>query len=552
MLSREQILRAVWGYDHDPGTNMVDVYVGYLRRKLSGPDRRPVTITALQTPRLPARGHRVIRRASLRWRLVAWVVAVMLVGFAIVFVVVYEQTGDQLRARIEDDARADLAQLSQTVQALRPGSSSQLLSDLRRYLSAQPYNGRASLMFAVIPGAGTASNHPELFGAARPDAGETVAEQEHEDALGDLVLKGPVGLRTAVVPDVGQVRLDERVVTAAGRRVRLGAGEALASVRSAQHAIARSFLIAGALALALILAASYLAGVSVSRPLRRMARVAERVDHGDLHPRMKADPSSHEVWVLANAFNHMLDRLAAAFRQQREFVADASHELRTPLAVIAGQLDVLARYKDPSADDVAACPAHRLRRGRPHHAAGRGHAPARSLRAARICQPARDRPAQFVEELWNTSTVGVNRRLELGPVPSGEVDADPDRLAQALRNIIDNAIGHTAEPDGHIALHTEARPGGRVRFTITDDGPGIPAEERTRIFERFHRTDEARDRRAGGAGLGLAIVQAIAEAHDGEVRAVEPHGAGARIELEISGFSARQHHGASRPVSAPR
>ena len=71
----------------------------------------------------------MIRRASLRWRLVAWVVAVMLVGFAIVFVVVYEQTGSQLRTRIEDDARADLTQLSQTVRTLRPGSSSQLLSD---------------------------------------------------------------------------------------------------------------------------------------------------------------------------------------------------------------------------------------------------------------------------------------------------------------------------------------------------------------------------------------------------------------------------------------
>jgi signal transduction histidine kinase len=480
----------------------------------------------------------VIRRASLRWRLVAWVVAVMLVGFAIVFVVVYEQTGSQLRTRIEDDARADLTQLSQTVRALRPGSSNQLLSDLRRYMGAQPYNGRASLMFAVLPGAGTASNHPELFGADGPDGGETIAEQEHEDALGAEVLKGPVGLRTAVVPDVGQVRLDERVVTAAGRRVRLGAGEALASVRSAQHAIARSLLIAGALALALILLASYLAGVSVSRPLRRMARVAERVDHGDLHPRMKADPASHEVWVLANAFNHMLDRLAAAFRQQREFVADASHELRTPLAVIAGQLDVLARYKDPSADDVA----HVQRIvagevGRTTRLVEDMLLLARSEQRELTNRREIDLP-QFIEELWTTSTVGVDRRLELGPIPAGHLDADADRLAQALRNLIDNAIAHTAQPDGYVGLHVEAVAGGRVRFTVTDDGPGIPEEERARVFERFHRTDGARDRKTGGAGLGLAIVQAIAEAHDGEVRAVEPDGVGARIEMQIDRFFA--------------
>jgi two-component system, OmpR family, sensor kinase len=497
----------------------------------------------------------VIRRASLRWRLVAWVVAVMLVGFAIVFAVVYEQTGSQLRARIEDDARADLAQLGQTVRALRPSSSSQLLADMRRYLRAQPYNGRASLMFAVVPGAGTASNHPELFGADGPEGAETAAQQKHEDALGQNVLKGALGLRTAAVADVGEVRLDERLVTAAGQQVRLGAGEALASVRGAQHAIARSFGIAGALTLALILLASYLAGISVSRPLRRMARVAERVDGGDLHPRMKADRASHEIWVLAHAFNHMLDRLAAAFRQQRDFVADASHELRTPLAVIAGQLDVLARYTDPSADDVAH--VQRIVAGevsRTTRLVEDMLLLARSEQRELTDRREIDLP-QFVEDLWTTSTVGVQRRQELGPVPEGRLDADPDRLAQALRNLIDNAIAHTAEPDGFVGLRVAALPGGRVRFTVIDDGPGIPEEERARIFERFHRTDSARNRQTGGAGLGLAIVQAIAEAHNGQVRAVAPDGAGARIELEIDRFvpapgqtplGARADHGPRR------
>ena len=157
---------------------------------------------------------------------------------------------------------------------------------------------------------------------------------------------------------------------------------------------------------------------------------------------------------------------------------------------------------------------------------------------------------RFVNELWSTTTVGVNRRFALGPVPDGSVDADPDRLAQALRNLLDNAIAHTAETDGHVALRIEALPGGRVRFTVTDDGPGVPPDERTRIFERFHRTDEARDRRAGGAGLGLAIVQAIADAHDGEVRAVAPGAVGARFELEITRFSASAPGGTPAPLAA--
>jgi two-component system OmpR family sensor kinase len=489
----------------------------------------------------------VIRRAGLRWRLVAWVVAVMLVGFSSVFVVVYQQTGSQLRARVQDDARADLGQISQTVRALRSGSPGRLLVELRRYLRAQPYNGRASLLFAVVPGVGTVSNHLELFDTAEPEAGETAIQQRRENALGRAILTGPIGMRTAIAPDVGEVRIDERLISAAGRRVRLGAGEAVASVTRAQHAIARSFLIAGALAVALVLLASYLAGLSVSRPLRRMARVAERVDGGDLHPRMQHDPPGREIRVLANAFNHMLDRLAAAFRQQRDFVADASHELRTPLAVIAGQLDLLARYGNPSVEDVQR--VQRIVAGevaRTTRLVGDMLLLARSEEHEFVSRRPIDL-RHFVVELWATTTVGIDRRFDLGPVPEGRLDADPDRLAQALRNLIDNAIAHTADPDGHVALHTEALPGGRVRFTVTDDGPGIAPEERGRVFERFHRTDEARDRRAGGAGLGLAIVQAIAEAHDGEVRAVEPEVEGARLELEIDGLGAGGPQGAPQP-----
>jgi two-component system OmpR family sensor kinase len=264
---------------------------------------------------------------------------------------------------------------------------------------------------------------------------------------------------------------------------------------------------------------------------------------------MKPDPPSHEIWVLANAFNHMLDRLAGAFRQQRDFVADASHELRTPLAVISGQLDVLARYKDPSTEDVRR--VQRIVAGevtRTTRLVEEMLMLARSEQREFVSRRPVDLP-QFIAELWSTSTIGVNRRFELGPVPDGQADADPDRLAQALRNLIDNAIAHTAEPDGHVALHTQRLAGGRVRFTITDDGPGIPPDERSRIFERFHRTDEARDRRSGGAGLGLAIVAAIAEAHDGEVRAVEPEAVGARLELEIGRFSANLDWDPSEPLN---
>jgi signal transduction histidine kinase len=131
----------------------------------------------------------------------------------------------------------------------------------------------------------------------------------------------------------------------------------------------------------------------------------------------------------------------------------------------------------------------------------------------------------------------AQRRFELGPVPAGSVRGDPDRLAQALRNLARNAIEHTSAPAGLVRLEVGRVGQERIRFAVLDDGPGISPKERERIFERFHRTDNARSRNSGGAGLGLAIVRAIAEAHGGLVRAAEPaSGKGAVVELVLPGY----------------
>ena len=102
-----------------------------------------------------------------------------------------------------------------------------------------------------------------------------------------------------------------------------------------------------------------------------------------------------------------------------------------------------------------------------------------------------------------------------------------------------NAIAHTAEADGLVRLRVEAdAERGRARFLVEDDGPGIPPEERERVFDRFHRTDSARDRTSGGTGLGLAIVRAIAQAHGGRVYVERSAEGGARLALELPGFEA--------------
>jgi signal transduction histidine kinase len=318
----------------------------------------------------------------------------------------------------------------------------------------------------------------------------------------------------------------------------VGAGQPLASVEHAQHSLAGAFLLAGALVLIIALVASYVAGVRVSAPLRRIAQIAARVDAGELSPRMEVSRDGRgELAILAEAFNHMLDRLAHAFTRQREFVADASHELRTPLTVIRGQIEVLAAQPEPTAaevrrvEEVVCAEVGRL-----------GRLVEDLLLLAQAEQQDFLRPQTivlrpFLSQLWHGLEVTADRRFELGPVPGGSVNGDPDRLAQALRNLARNAIEHTYAPDGLVRLEVGRVGQERIRFAVLDDGPGIPPDERARIFERFHRTDAARNRNSGGTGLGLAIVGAIAEAHGGIARAGEPaSGKGAVVELILPGY----------------
>jgi signal transduction histidine kinase len=479
----------------------------------------------------------MIARTSVRWRLVAWVTGVLLAVTAVIFVVVYEQTGTELRAEVDQDVAGDLSQLAQAVKGIRANSPQALLGQVAVYLRGQPFNPSSALLFAAIPGHGSTSSPPALLGSPVPDNGETVADQDAENALGRALLHAPTRITTQQAPDIGEVKLDERVIRAGRFSVRVGAGEPLAIVTRAQRSIVRSFAIAGALAVVLALIASYLAGASVSLPLRRMARVAAQVDDGDLHPRMDTTRlAGDELRVLAESFNRMLDRLAQAFATQRDFIADASHELRTPLTVIAGQLEVLAAQEHPAPEEV-----RRVERLVSAEIARTSRLVDEMLLLARserhdFLQYREFELKPFVAELWLGARLGSDRRFELGPVPDAVLTADPDRLAQALRNLIRNAVEHTRAPDGLVRLEVTARAGQIVRFVVLDDGPGIDDDQLEQVFERFHRTDDDRSRKTGGAGLGLAIARAIARAHGGEARAVgatRSSSGGARLELEL-------------------
>jgi two-component system, OmpR family, sensor kinase len=493
-------------------------------------------------------------RGGLRWRLTAWVAVVMLLFAAAIFLAVYRGTGTELRHQIDHELAGDASEFAHNLQlvdrAAPHGDASphELSVAATRYAKDQPFTSSSTLLFASVPGAGTSTNQPELLGLEVPDNDETAAEQAHENRIAFGVLHAREGYSTVPFPDIGDLRLlKRRVAVGHAPGVMIGVGEPLQAVRRAQHGIARAFVLAGALALAAALLASYLVGARVSRPLRRMAAIAARVDAGELEPRIhETGGPGDEVRVLADAFNHMLDRLSAAFAGQRAFVADASHELRTPLTVIRGQLEVLGAQSRPPIEEVRR--VERL-------------VQAEVSRITRLVDDllllAKSEETQFlhvqaidlrsyVEDLWDGMTLTAARKFELSPIPDGTLQADPDRLAQALRNLVRNAIEHTAAPNGLVRLDVAPIERERLRFVVADDGPGIPVDQRELVFDRFHRTDSARDRASGGTGLGLAIVRAIAQAHAGRVTAGERPDGGAKVELELPGFTA-----SGSPTHAP-
>lgn len=498
-----------------------------------------------------------LARVGLRWRLAGWVALVILVCTGVAFVAVYRGTGTQVRRQIDSEIGGDASEFAAALGQARPHTGAQALQAAGRYVRGQPFSASSTLLFAIVPGAGVASNRPELLEAGPPDDGESAAEQAQENALARRLLTSGQGYATLALTDVGNLRVLKRSVVlsalpAGARRVTIGVGEPLAPVQGAQRGVARAFVLAGILALAGALLAAYVIGTRLSRPLRRMASVAARVDGGDLHPRIgELGAHGDEVRVLADAFNHMLDRLTAAFAGQRAFVADASHELRTPLTVIRGQLELLSAQEEPSVQEVRR--VERLVQG---EIARMTRLVDDLLLLAAFASSPEGEQGQFlriepidlqtfVTELWDGATLLADRRFELRAIPAGRLLADGDRLAQALRNLLANAIAHTVPGDGLVRLHVQAVGSGRLRFSVEDDGPGIPPQERERVFDRFHRTDEARDRACGGTGLGLAIVDAIAQAHGGSVRACAAATGGALIELELPRFAATR-----RPLAA--
>src|SRR5262249_38874192 len=214
------------------------------------------------------------------WRLTAGVAGVLLVSAAVVFLVVYHGTGSQLEIDIDRDLSGDTSQMIQALHGLDGQPAARIRAAATDYVRTQSFTATSTILFVLMPGGATASNHPELFGSPYPQPGESEAEQLQENAEGRRLEVPRPGYSVMPVPDVRRRGICEQRAKMGTMQLIAGAGEPLSLVSRAQHGVARAFVLAIVVVLVLALLASYLAGARVSAPLRRMAGVATQVDAG--------------------------------------------------------------------------------------------------------------------------------------------------------------------------------------------------------------------------------------------------------------------------------
>jgi two-component system, OmpR family, sensor kinase len=289
-------------------------------------------------------------------------------------------------------------------------------------------------------------------------------------------------------------------------------------------AINTGLVVAGAMLVVAALVGWVVAG-RILRPIREVTDTARAISDSDLSRRIEVE-GDDEIAELARTFNAMLDRLETGFATQRAFVDDAGHELRTPITIVRGHLELLGDDPDERREAVALVTDELDRMSRIVD----DLLLLAKLEHPEFLRPQRVEVEPFTAELFAKAQTLEDRRWRLAEAARGSVVADQQRLTQAVMNLARNAVEHT-DPDATITLGSAAF-NGEVRFWVADTGPGIAGDEQAAIFERFARGGDRR-RRSEGAGLGLAIVRAVAEAHGGRVELDSRPGAGARFTISV-------------------
>lgn len=487
--------------------------------------------------------HAVRPLRSLRVRVPMTAVAVFAVSLAVATLLAYQlllQAGrtdidvvlDRERERFETSMTTLLAEemdaleLEAATAEADPETEPVVVDDMtalqraaRRYLRLNP---ATESYWTIIRIEGS----PPLASANGPDELEPLFRA-------DRLPTGTLGARETIPSEAGDIRSSSAPIELSGEEV--GSYQIVAPLQPVrEEALRAAGLVAAAAGVSLLLGAALMTTTlwrSLS-PLQTLATTARSTELRRLDARVDEPDTDDEVGILAHEFNSMLGRLESASAGQTAFMASISHELRTPITIARGHLEMLRTIgdEDPAARaetvEVVEDELHRM---------GRLVEDLMAIARAEMEGFARLRDIElvaFFEDL-ELKIAGLKvTGLVIEPPPPVILAADPDRLAQAVLNLVNNAHQHT--PAGTRIRVRATEHHSEVVLEVSDDGPGIPSEIRDEVFTPFVRAGEGAD----STGLGLAVVEAVVEAHGGHVELdTGPHGTRFRLHLPLTAAS---------------
>ena len=461
--------------------------------------------------------------ASLRARLTLWysvLLGLPLIAFAIVCYLSVAQTLQSRTDRFIGDALTAFAR--------------ELVAERRAALNARDAieSTLAELRFRELHVA-IVDQHGVLIARSEGEPGSAGSSAfPWDDVVASLRSPDPAGaLAFTLTGAQGGLRVLARPLDLYGQHYRLIGTYSRAELTGVLERLRKLFVIAVPLLIGFAAAGGFALARHSLAPVATMASRAAEISATNLSERLPVGGGA-ELIRLARVVNDLLDRLEAAFAQQRRFVADASHELRTPTAILRTEADVTLAQEHRAEGDyrhslvVMRDAARRLTRivedlfllAR----ADAGHLLAR--RAPLYLEDLVHDAARAMHAVAERRTV----RIELLRLVEAPLEGDPDLLGRLLLNLLDNAVKYS--PPGGTVLVAMDRKNGMCQVSITDTGPGIPVEARERVFERFFRVEESRTSviagdsdsdSVSGTGLGLAIARRIAEMHAGRLDLVE-------------------------------
>jgi two-component system heavy metal sensor histidine kinase CusS len=456
-----------------------------------------------------------MRRLSIRWRLTLWygaVLSAILIAFS---TGVYLLMRHHLLSLTDAALAEELSDLGGDVGRCR--STAEIPRELAlRYSSHEGYEFQVSTL-----------------------RGEPLFRSDRIEAAG-LSLPRPKSssesssYTTLTLRRLGHVRTVGRVVSGPAGPMVIRAAVSLTATDHALRGLLAVLLSIGPLALAATLGGGYVLARKALAPVDRMVTTAAEITATRLDRRVDAPNAQDELGRLASTLNDMIARLQRSFEEVRRFTADAAHELRTPLSMMRTEAEVALRSpREPEPDG-------RVLENILEETDRLGRLVSQLLFLCRedtgLATGARGpvRLDDVVREVADHMQVMAREKgliLAVDGITPCCVQGDADRLRQLFFNLLDNAIKNT--PSGGAVTVQRGAPNGRVRVVIADTGVGIPAEHLPYVFDRFYRVDPSRSRETEGAGLGLAICRAIAEAHGGQIQIESAVGEGTRVTLTL-------------------